>query len=214
MTLIPLFPLQLVAFPGENLALHIFEDRYKELLDDCERNNETFGIPTFINKKMRYGTEMRLVRIVKRYPDGSCDIICRGERVFELLDFKEKLHNRLYAGGEVRFLTERVEEYSGSVNTTLLNAFKKFYKALDVPFPNVPNEGFASYTLAHKAGLTLEQEYDLLQMKSETERSNFLVDHLSRMTTTLNAVNRTKELIALNGHFKHFDPLDFTEIEI
>lgn len=214
MTLIPLFPLELVAFPGENLALHIFEDRYKELLEDCERNNQTFGIPTFINKKMRYGTQMRLVRVVKRYPNGASDIICRGERVFELKRFEERFGDKLYAGGEVVFFPDITDPNLGVDNSDLLKEFKKFYKALDIPFPNIIENEFTSYTLAHKAGLTLEQEYELLQMQSETERSNFLVNHLSTMTATLNAVNRTKELIALNGHFKHFDPLDFTEMEV
>ena len=210
---LPLFPLKLVAFPGEKLALHIFEERYRQLVSDCENEKITFGIPTYLDGVLKYGTEMTLVNVVKRYPEGSCDIICQGGRIFELLSFQSSLEGKLYAGGDVRFLKNDTQ-IPEKKKKELLRLIVTFYDALEVQPPKYSKKDFTSYTLAHKAGLTIEQEYELLQITSEDKRMDYLISHLSIMTSTLSAVSRTKELIALNGHFKHFDPLDFNNLEI
>lgn len=210
---LPLFPLKLVAFPGEKLALHIFEERYRELVADCKKDKLTFGVPTYLDGKLKYGTEMTLVNVVKRYPEGSCDIICQGGRIFELLSFQSSLEGKLYAGGDVRFLDNDTQIREKKKNE-LLRLIISFYDALEVQPPNYSKKDFNSYTLAHKAGLTIEQEYELLQITSEDKRMDYLISHLSIMTSTLYAVSRTKELIALNGHFKHFDPLDFKDFVV
>ena len=63
--------LQLVAFPTEDLNLHIFEPRYRQMMRECEEQGTTFGIPAYLNKReQEYGTELKLMEIVKRYPDG------------------------------------------------------------------------------------------------------------------------------------------------
>lgn len=207
---LPMFPLELVAFPGELLALHIFEDRYQELVRDCEFSNITFGIPTYINNTMRYGTEMELVEVVKRYPSGASDILCTGKRAFELQDFYNTLGDKLYAGGEVRFLKEDPEVYAHNRNK-FIYLLSEFYNELDIPTPTIDKTSVTSFTYSHKIGLTLEQEYELLQQTSEDERCVFLIEHLTMALSTLKSVNRTKEIIKLNGHFKNFDPLDFKD---
>ena len=58
---LPMFPLEMVAYQGELLSLHIFEERYQQLLKDCEESNITFGIPTYINNTLSYGTEMQVM---------------------------------------------------------------------------------------------------------------------------------------------------------
>lgn len=211
MTDLPMFPLELVAFPTEQLALHIFENRYRQLLEDCEVHNSTFGIPTYLGKKLKFGTEMRLLKVVKRYPDGSCDILCEGIKVFELVHFENSVPNKLYGMGEVRFLSNETT-CCVNKNQELKTLFINFYKALEVEPPAPITSNFNSYTFAHKAGLTVEQEYELLQLTTEDDRLDYLIHYLKVMETTLSAVSRAKELIALNGHFKHFDPLDFMDI--
>ncbi len=58
----PLFPLNIVVFPGEELNLHIFEPRYRALIRDAEREGFSFGIPSYVHQKLGYGTEVSLVR--------------------------------------------------------------------------------------------------------------------------------------------------------
>jgi len=72
---IPLFPLSLVAFPGEELNLHIFEKRYRQLVKDCMANELSFGIVTVLDKKLSdIGTEMEILEISHIYGDGKMDI--------------------------------------------------------------------------------------------------------------------------------------------
>ncbi len=207
---LPMFPLELVAFPGEELAIHIFENRYIQLLDDCENENGTFGIPTYINNRMRYGTEMQLLEVVKRYDSGSSDIRCLGLRTFELTDFYKKLGDKLYAGASVRFIND-IDDSDVSLRTTFIKLLIAFYNELDIDTPTIDPLTITSYTLAHKMGLTLDQEYELLQIASEKMRYQFLIDHLNVIVPTIKSINRTKELIKLNGHFKNFNPLDFKD---
>ena len=68
---LPLFPLQSVFFPGETVPLHIFEERYKQLINDCRDEAITFGIPVFINGTVEYGTEVQLVEVVNTYDSGK-----------------------------------------------------------------------------------------------------------------------------------------------
>lgn len=205
---LPMFPLELVAFPGEELALHIFEQRYQQLIEDCEGGKVTFGIPAYINKRLEYGTEMEVLKVVKQYPSGASDIICKGLRVFKLVDFYNRLGDKLYAGGEVQFL-DTVHDGTKVLREKFISLLTAFYSELDMQTPAIDARIITSYTLSHKMGLTIEQEYSLLQLGSEKERYEFLIQHLTSILPTIRTVNRTKEIIKLNGHFKNFDPLDF-----
>ena len=69
---LPIFPLKLVVYPNEKTNLHVFEERYKELVNDCEKNGSAFGIPVFMNGKVHaYGCELKIEAIKKRYEDGK-----------------------------------------------------------------------------------------------------------------------------------------------
>ena len=70
------------------------------------------------------------------------------------------------------------------------------------------------YSLVHKIGLSIEQEYQLLQMPKESERLKFINSHLMATIAVLEEVNRTKGAIKMNGDFKNFDPLDFEDFNI
>ena len=210
---LPMFPLEMVAYQGELLSLHIFEERYQQLLKDCEESNITFGIPTYINNTLSYGTEMRVVEVVKRYPSGAADIICRGERVFKLVDFYNTLGERLYAGGEVVFQISQ-NDASLQVKEEFVSLLTTFYDLLDVNTPEVAVQTISAFRFAQKMGLDIQQQYELLQISSENDCFNYLIAHLKAAIPTLKSVNRTKELIKLNGHFKNFDPLDFKDYKL
>ncbi|MCU0326286.1 MAG: LON peptidase substrate-binding domain-containing protein [Spirosomaceae bacterium] len=82
---LPFFPLNLVAYPHEDLNLHIFEPRYRQLINECLETGQTFGIPPFINNRLLgYGTEMKVVELSKRYENGRMDIKTRGLRIFRI----------------------------------------------------------------------------------------------------------------------------------
>ncbi|WP_031425033.1 LON peptidase substrate-binding domain-containing protein [Flavimarina sp. Hel_I_48] len=212
-TTLALFPLEMVVFPTEKLALHIFEARYQQLIQDCIEEEMTFGIPAFINKEMRYGTEVKLVEVVKRYPSGASDVICEGLRSFTVKSFTPTLGEKLYAGGKVRFLSNN-DDGTASQRLRFYTLVKNLYDALDVVLPEFDPGLVTSYSFAHKIGLSLEQELKMLNMTEESDRFAFLIDHLSVTVPVIQQINKTKELIQLNGHFKNFDPLDFADYKI
>ena len=209
-TTLAMFPLEMVVFPEERLALHIFEDRYQQLVNDCEQYEITFGIPAYIEKTLAYGTEVKLVKVDKKYSSGASDVVCEGIRVFKILDFQPTLSDRLYAGAEVQFLDDIK---NGTTNQKLLfiKLVLRLYEALQVEAPVFLADEVTSFSFAHKLGLSTEQELKLIKMENEADRYIYLIDHLSATIPMVEEINRTRRLIELNGHFKNFNPLDFTD---
>ncbi|MFD2516784.1 LON peptidase substrate-binding domain-containing protein [Salinimicrobium flavum] len=208
-----LFPLQSVVFPGEKLPLHIFEERYKQLINDCEATGLTFGIPVYLNDRLEYGTEVELSQVAKTYPSGARDVICKGLRVFRITEFDHKEKGKIYAGGNVEFI-EDIDDPEEEQTLQLIDLIGELYLHLEVPAPVMDRKTFRSYTLAHKIGLSLEQEYTLLKLRSEKDRLSYLINHLLITIPIVQEMNRTKYIIELNGHFRNFDPLDFTEFRL
>lgn len=205
---LPLFPLQSVFYPGETVPLHIFEERYLQLIHDCREDAMTFGIPVYINNKLEYGTEVQLVEVVNTYESGELDVVCVARQVFRLQSFENQMKGKLYAGGKVEFLDSEFNA-SDELRKEVLKKIEELYNLMEVQMPPTPLEKFNSYAFAHKMGLSFDQEYELLQLTEETERLNYILTHLENAILVLNQINRTKTVIELNGHFKNFDPLDF-----
>lgn len=210
---LPFFPLQSVFFPGETVPLHIFEERYKELILDCRKEALTFGIPVFINNTISYGTEVQLVEVVNTYESGEMDVVCVARQVFKVLSFENQMQGKLYAGGEVEFLDMENDADDG-LREEVMQKVETLYDLMDVPFTKTPPKQFNSYVLAHKMGLSFEQEFELLQMTNEKNRLLYIKAHLETTAHILGEVNRTRATIEMNGHFKNFDPLDFPDFKI
>lgn len=209
MSFLPLFPLNLVVFPHEDLNLHIFEPRYKEMINECLENQVTFGIPTFINNKVAgYGTEVHITQLSKRYDDGRMDIKTKGLRVFRIVDFQNPVEGKFYSGGEVAF--DQNQDLSEEVNPFLLSLVDRLYKLLKINIDYYkPDYQPFSYRIAHKIGLSVNEEYQLLTIPTETERQKILISHLERIIPVVTEIERAKERIAMNGHFKELDTLNF-----
>lgn len=205
--------MQSVFFPGDTVPLHIFEERYKQLINDCRTEATTFGIPVYINKSIAFGTEVQLVEVVTTYENGEMDVLCVARQVFKVLTFDLEMTGKLYAGGVVQFL-DNVNDGDLDIKKEVLERLKALYGHMGVPFGDIPPDKFGSFMLAHKMGLSFEQEYELLQMARESDRLNYINAHLLGTVKVLREVNRTKELIEQNGHFRNFDPLDFKDFSL
>ncbi|MGB0838869.1 MAG: LON peptidase substrate-binding domain-containing protein, partial [Chitinophagales bacterium] len=102
---LPMFPLNIVVYPGEQLNLHVFEPRYKQLVQECYEKKAPFGIPVFMkNKVSSYGTEVELLSIEKVFPEGEMDIKTRGKRIFTVSDFYRQAPKKLYPGGMIHYM--------------------------------------------------------------------------------------------------------------
>ncbi|GGD71892.1 ATP-dependent protease [Maribacter cobaltidurans] len=195
------------------MPLHIFEERYKQLIKDCREEAITFGIPVYINNKLEYGTEVQLVEVVNTYEGGEMDVVCVARQVFKVLSFDPQLNDKLYPGGEVDFLEYDFVSPSG-FKAEVVEKIKQLYTIMELPNTPIDLSKYNSFVLAHKVGLSYEQEYELLKITKEKERLDFIYNHLVTTIHVLTQVERTKKIIELNGHFKNFDPLDFKNIEI
>lgn len=208
-----LFPLQSVVFPSENLPLHIYETKYMQLVEDCQFTGVTFGIPAYIDNHLEYGTEVQVDRVVKKYSSGAQDVICRGLRVFRIKEISRRNEDRIYTKGAVEFLENR-DDSDAVQREQLTDLIFELYQHLEIPPPKIEPETITSYTLAHKIGLSLDQEYTLLRLVSEKERISFLINHLCITIPIVQEMNRTKFVIEMNGHFRDFNPLDFEDYKI
>lgn len=119
---IALFPLQIFLLPGEQTELHIFEDRYRQLLIDCAGEHDVFGIP-FANRNRleAMGTLVRVQDVLQRHENGSSDIRIEAIRNFHLRSFHERLGEKLYPGGKVNFLAVDAQSEPGDELNDLMS---------------------------------------------------------------------------------------------
>jgi uncharacterized protein len=207
---IPIFPLGIVAYPGEKLNLHIFEPRYKQLITECYAEAKPFGIPTVLPSGVaEMGTLMEITEIAQVYEDGKMDIRSTGLQVFRILEIVKSIPEKQYSGAIVYYPNNVVlahTELQGKVIKgirelhTLLNVIKRFSKS---------DAELTSYDLAHHAGLSLEEEYELLQLLHEWQRLEYLKRHLTKVLPVVAGIENLKEKIILNGHFKELKGFTF-----
>jgi hypothetical protein len=205
--ILPLFPLRLVVFPGEDLNLHIFEPRYKQLINECHERGTTFGIPAYIDNNIQpIGTEIELVNIDKRYDDGKMDVRTRGTGIFKVLEFFMKMENRLYTGAEIERLSF---DSDGDFlkNEQILERLGELYDILQIRKP-IPEHSpaFNTYQIAHLVGFTLEQEYAFLCIPEELRRQDYMLTHLDRLLPMAKEMEQLRRKVQMNGHFKNVIP--------
>lgn len=205
---LPFFPLNLVVYPGEKLNLHIFEERYRQLINECLASGQTFGIPAYIDDRLGgCGTEVRVTHLHKRHENGSMDISTQGLRVFQIETFENPMPDKLYAGGEITYLLEDTDLVRPL--PILIQLLDKLFSLLTVSVEYDVEQAPFSFQISHKIGLSLTDQYLLLTMKRESERQQFLIQHLQKVIPVVAEMEQTKSRIRMNGHFRNLDPLNF-----
>jgi hypothetical protein len=137
------------------------------------------------------------------------DIETQGLGVFKLLSFENPVKDKLYSGGEIKRV-DQVDDAAGEITDELVGYVKQLYSLLQLDLSlDFKKYQYLSFELAHKIGLSIEQEYQLLTMPSEKNRQEFLLIHLKNAIPMIYEMEQTKERIKLNGHFKYLDPLNF-----
>ena len=189
---LPYFPLKLVAFPGEQLNLHVFEPRYKQLIHECLEENKSFGIPVFNKTILQYGSEIKIEKVIKTYSTGEMDIITRCVQAFELISFKEIVPGKLYAGGLVRPIGN-TQDGSKQQFDLLKELAKDLIIVLKMESEIDVDLMTDSFQLAHKLGLSLEQEYDMLQMPKESQRQKYMINHLERAIPLISEMENARK---------------------
>lgn len=206
---IPIFPLGLVVYPGESLNLHIFEPRYKQLIQECHATKKPFGIPVVLDNKMQeYGSLVEITEVSKVHENGEMDIRTTGIKVFRILELIKELPEKLYSGAIVTY-PDNYEKGNPELMRRVIKQVYELHQLLKVSKDfKKPAEVINSYDVAHHIGLSLEQEYEMLGLFDERQRQEFLRLHLANVIPMLAGMEELKEKIKLNGHFKNLGGFD------
>jgi Lon protease-like protein len=190
--LLPLFPLELVLFPHVNLPLHIFEERYKEMIGDCLKNQWEFGILAVAGESVKpIGCTASITEVLERFPDGRMNILTRGRRRFEVSDLNE---DRSYLRGRPSFFDDDEEPASlGDLPTRAIALYDRLRNLVELQNEvfHEPRPTAADLQLSFRlmAGLPVDLTWkqDLLEIRSERERLTRvirffeqLIDHLEQ----------------------------------
>ncbi|HEV8508351.1 MAG TPA: LON peptidase substrate-binding domain-containing protein [Chitinophagaceae bacterium] len=207
---IPIFPLGIVVYPGENLNLHIFEPRYKQLINECYSQQKQFGIPTVIENRLQdYGSLVTIVEITKVHDNGEIDIKTEGSRVFRILEVINDVPDKLYSGAIVNY-PETNEQGNIELMKKVMNSIRELHKLLKVDKDfKKKDEEVKAFDVAHHVGLSLEEEYEMLHLLQERQRQEYLKRHLTKVIPLVAEMEQLKEKIKLNGHFKNLSGLGF-----
>ncbi|MCW3080030.1 LON peptidase substrate-binding domain-containing protein [Segetibacter sp.] len=201
---IPIFPLGIVVFPGEDLNLHIFEPRYKQLITDCFAEARPFGIPTVLkNGLSERGTLVEVKEIVEVYDDGKLDIKTKGVSIFRILEVVKSIPDKLYSGAIVNY-PKNEESKKSLLLEKVVKSIKDLHDLLKLKkdFKKADDE-LVAYDIAHHVGLSLEEEYEFAGLFREEQRLEYLKRHLLKVLPVVNEMEVLKDRIKLNGHFKN-----------
>ncbi|PSQ82495.1 MAG: ATP-dependent protease [Bacteroidetes bacterium QS_1_65_9] len=203
---LPLFPLSLVLYPGEQLSLHIFEERYKDLTAYCLEHDVPFGIVRVEDEEWAdVGTTARIEQVAKRYEDGRADITVRGEERFRIQDVHERFS---YYTADVTLL----EDENTSIDLELKErVITQHMKLLELAGRTVRPDLYEdidrlSFVLAQNGALDGSQKQELLEHTTENERIRYLIHHFESVIPRIEQQEGVQRRIRSNGHFKDFPP--------
>jgi len=176
-SLLPLFPLELVLFPGVPLPLHIFEPRYKEMIAECLELKKPFGIVRASEEGVAdIGCTAEILQVTKKYDDGRMDILTRGVDRFEVLEVNE---DRSFLQAEITLIPD---EPGRPVQQMVEQAVRLHAEIAKLAGTEVsgPEEGASnlSFLLAGSLPLDLDFKQKLLVTSSEAERLEAVVGYL------------------------------------
>ena len=199
--LLPLFPLQVVLFPRTPLPLHIFEDRYKEMMGEVIPSRAEFGIVLAANDGIvNIGCTAVVEKVLKKYPDGRLDLLAGGRRRFEIHLLNEE---KSYLRGEVQFFDdEDADETPADVSRLALEGYDAVRRietgAVTDP---VMDDRQLSFQLA-QAIPDLDVRQALLNSRSEVERMRQLAAFFPKLLVRQKHVSHLRQIAPTNGHAK------------
>jgi len=175
--MIALFPLNVCLLPGEDLPLRIFEPRYKQLIEDCEKHRLHFGIPfTIKNQIQSFGTEVRLKQIVAKNSQGEMVIMVEGISNFEVISIKDPSVGKMYAAGKVKELKSDRE----ISDPELMKMVIDYSENLDPQFlKNVKGNTIYLNDIAGALNLSSEDKYMYISFTNLNDREKFLKAQMS-----------------------------------
>jgi uncharacterized protein len=192
MNTIPMFPLSILPLPGELVPLHIFEPRYRQLLQEAEADDISFGI--FFNSTINHekiGSLMRLESVIKRYPFGELDVIVKCHDIFTMDKLYRTFKSKLYPGGDVNFWDVNTLE-AGEIR--LAELFLDYLTKRNI---TRQQSSYGVYAIAQELNLELNERYTFL-LSDHVARIGFLMQRIKYQMEILTLEEKSKDVFHLN----------------
>jgi Lon protease-like protein len=194
----PMFPLGIVALPTESVPLHIFEDRYRRMIEECLRTETEFGIVWLSEEELKpVGCACEIDRVLERMDDGRLNIIARGTRPFRLVERQDDLP---YPAAVVEFLPEPDEEPDAEIAREARELYASLVEqATDRTLDEDDLAALDSYTMAGTVEFGTDVKQELLELRSENARLRLLALLFRAAIKRLELVERAQARARSNG---------------
>lgn len=191
-----MFPLQTFILPGEEIPLRIFEPRYIELIEDCEKTGMRFGIPYTTNEEIScYGCEVELQSVVAKNSLNEKVVLIKGIRNFHLLDFVDELPNKLYGGG----IIEYVDDEFNTNNPELVVLVKRLKLDINPVLGSITTQSsFNLFDIAKSLLLKSEDKFKLYSLRNQRKMEQFLLNQLKFYELVKNNEDALQKNFSLN----------------
>ena len=198
---IPLFPLNVVLFPGEQLPLHIFEPRYRRMVRECLDGQSPFGMLLAMNDGVtRVGCTAEILEVVKRYPDGRMDITTVGREPFRIV---ELFTDDPLLEGAVDYLEDRDSPDDPKTRHQLIEIYEACHTLLFGSLPRDVEHAPAaqlSYAIASCLPIDLLWKQQILELRTESDRQERLLRYLRDWAPHLLKEKALRQSASGNGH--------------
>ena len=203
---LPIFPLDLLVFPGEPVPLHIFEPRYKQLLTDCapaagERQYSPFGIVFQGEEGLKdMGCSVVVDEILHKYPGGELDIMTYGQKRFRCLEIQQE--ELAYLHAEVVWIEDSEPESAPGLRKEVLELYDDFLRVVEVEDLTLERDTEQLlFEIAYRVNMEKEFRIDLMQSLKENERLELVLAYLSETVPQIVKVKEFKRRVRSNGYF-------------
>lgn len=199
---IGLFPLNLVLLPGERVPLHVFEERYKDLIGQCLDGSREFGLLLTEESGLRtIGTSAAVIEVLNRYDDGRLDVVVEGRDRFRVTRITE---GHTYMSAEI----QAFDDDQPGADPRLLEACTKAFEHVaevagaDAEALEVGDEEVA-WKIASQVDFGTDLKQELLEMRAENDRLTRLTEALDAAAELITTQRAIKERASGNGKVDH-----------
>jgi Lon protease-like protein len=194
----PLFPLGIVALPGELVPLHIFEERYKTMMSECMRDESEFGIVWLSDQGLReIGCACAIERVLERMEDGRMNLLTRGTRPFRVVERQGEL---AYPAGVVEFLHDREEAVDPELQAAAHEAYAELVRRATDSEPDAADLAeMDAYAMAATVDFGPDAKQGLLDLRSENARLRLVSRLFQAAAKRLDLIDRAQERARSNG---------------
>jgi Lon protease-like protein len=193
-----LFPLKVVLLPTEQIPLHVFEPRYKELIGECLETDGEFGLVYADDEGLRaVGTRARVTGVLERFDDGRMNVVVEGGDRFRLLELTE---GRAFDTGEVEPVEDEDLDAAPADAERALSLFRRVAELAEAEANEPEPSPRLSYEIAARIELPVELKQELLESRSEPQRLKRLSQALDGIAELLQQQKQLRDLSSRNGH--------------